>query len=145
MLVTLLTAATATNSAPSAATAGAVTRKTGHTSTTRGLAGAQRALLLIKGTVTAGQTLSTTVKLWGYIAAGDAIGWYPLGTSSTAANKGIVNEASALGETTTDAMAHAEVVENLACFDRMYAEITAISGTGASISVYLQALPEVHA
>lgn len=146
MYVTLLTSATATNSAPTSATQGVLIKKVGEG---RGLGGAQRGLLLLKSTAGSG-TMTCTVKLWGYISAGSgdaaipAAGWYPLGTSSTAANKGIINEASAIGETTADGIAHAEVVENLFCFRRLYAEITAIGGTSTAVSVFVHGLPGVE-
>jgi hypothetical protein len=149
MIVTILSARTTTNSAPSGATAGVQIRKTSSSTAGRGLSAAQRALILIKSTAGSG-TMTATVKLWGYISAGSgdaanpAAGWYPLGTSSTAANKGIVNEQSAMGETTADGIAHAEVLENIAPFDRLYAEVTAIGGTSTAISVFLAGLPEVR-
>lgn len=147
MSCTLFTSLTAANSAPSGATAGVPLRRTSMT--TSGFFGAQRGLLLIKNTAGSG-TMTCSVKLWGYISAGSnpdvanpASGWYPLGTSTTASSKGLVNEASSMGETGADTIAHAEVIENLGAFDRIYGELAAVAGTATAISAYLLTLPGV--
>lgn len=122
--VTLLTAATATNSAPSGATAGVAMP---HLT--------DRALLFAYGTCTAGQTYSVTLKLWGYNAT--LATWFPLGTHATAATKGVLNAGNALGETQSDSMQHCEEITSLRKIHRVYAEVTAISGTGTAVTVVL--------
>lgn len=125
--ITLLSAATATNGAPSGATAGV---KMPHLT--------DRAVLFAYGDCDAAGTYSCTIKLWGYNTS--LAKWFPLGTDATAANKGIINGGSALGETEADIMTHAEEVTGLRRFDRMYAEVTAISGTGTDVTVVLDCI-----
>ena len=73
-----------------------------------------------------------------YFSAASAVTetWHPLGTGTDAA-KGIINGGVALGETGTNTIAHAEVVQGLRGLDRIYAEITAIGGTSTAISAWL--------
>lgn len=96
-----------------------------------------------RGTViisaTCGGTTSTamtiTPKLWGYVEALDS--WAPLGTSSTAADRGKLNNASAIGEDATDSISYAELVEGLATFDQLYLEMDAIAGASISADAWL--------
>lgn len=107
-----------------------------------GLGGAKKAHFHIQSTAGSG-TMTATVKLWGFFRTSGTLGhWAPLGTHATAASKGLVNEANAMGETGTDAIRHAEVVENLEGIERMYAEITAIGGTSTAISAWLTGIQE---
>jgi hypothetical protein len=55
--------------------------------------------------------------------------WVPLGTDATAALKGVINEKSLIGETSTDAVVHCEWISGLQKFDRLYAEADAVNGT----------------
>ena len=129
-VIQLLDDATATNGAPSAASDGvALPPRWGD------------ATALVRSTAGSG-TMSVTIKLWVYWdgsadGSTDAVGWYPLGTNSTAADKGKLNEQSAIGETSADLIAHAERVVGLNAFTRAYAEVTAIAGTATAISVWL--------
>lgn len=126
--ITLLSSATATTSAPSAATDGVA------------LPGCtDRAVLFAYGACTAGQTYSVTLKMWGYKAS--LAKWFPMGIDATAANKGLINGGSALGETGTDLMAHCEELSALRRFDRVACQVTAISGTGTEVSVVLSCIP----
>lgn len=93
-----------------------------------------QAVLLLKSTAGSG-TMTVTCKLWGYSI--QTATWYPLGTGATAANKGLINEGNAIGETGTDVIAHAEPVSSLFAFERLYLEITSIGGTGTAIAAYL--------
>lgn len=129
-LIQLLDDATATNGAPSAATDGvALPQRWGD------------AIALVRSTAGSG-TMTCTLKLWVYWdgsadGSTDAIGWYPLGTNATAADKGKLNEANAIGETGADAIAHVERIVGLNAFTRAYLEVTAIGGTGTAISAWL--------
>lgn len=70
--------------------------------------------------------------------SGGALGaWFPLGTNSTAASKGLLNEGNAIGETSADAIVHAEIINNLHHFDRVYLEVTAIGGTATAFDAWL--------
>jgi len=127
--IQLLTAATATNSAPSGATAGVETNglKVGSENVP------DEATLLVKSTAGSG-VMTVTIRMWGYHAT--AAVWFPLGVGTDAA-KGTINEGSALGETASNTIAHAERFLVPGHFSRLYAEITAIGGTATAISVYV--------
>lgn len=139
--VKLLHDAAATNSPPTAATDGipcytdfSKAASAGDNGLCYRSACAAEATICIVGTCTAGQTLSATCRLWGYLTA--AAKWFPLGTG-TDANKGKLNAGSAMGEVTTDVLLHAEPVLYPGHFDRLYLEITALSGSGASINAWI--------
>lgn len=125
--VQLLSAATATNSAPSGATAGfAIHQPT------------DRALFCLKSTAGSG-TMTVTVKLWGYCPAMSE--WSPLGVHATAATKGILNSGNAIEEIAADTLRHAEEIFGLMRISRVYAEITAIGGTSTAVSAWLDCVP----
>lgn len=88
---------------------------------------------------TCGSTTSTsmtiTPKLWGYVEALDQ--WAPLGTSSTAANRGLLNAGDAIGEDATNKIRYAELVEGLATFDQLYLECDAVAGASISADAWL--------
>lgn len=129
----VLTGTTSTNGAPSAATDGE--RLWRNQVNGAGLhRNTDRAAVIVDGAATASTTGSVTIKLWGYNPT--AADWFPLGTSTTVANKGLLNEESALEETDTDKIQHTEIVQGLTAFTRIYAELTAASNI-ASLSVYL--------
>jgi hypothetical protein len=121
--VSLLSAATATNSAPSGATAGVALPYT-----------TDYATVLLYSTAGSG-TMTVTCKLWGYNT--QLAKWFPLGTHATAASKGLLNEANAIAETSADGIAHAEQVQGLRAFQRVYLEVTAIGGTNTAVSAVL--------
>lgn len=126
--ITLLSARTTTNGAPTAATDGvAIPRLT------------DRALLFAYGDCDAAQTYSVTLKLWGYNAT--LAKWFPLGTNATAADKGKLNGGNALGETQADSMQHCEEITSLRKLSRLYCEVTAISGTGTDVTVVVDCVP----
>jgi hypothetical protein len=134
--IKLLTAATATNSAPSGAAAG-VSRKGAPGATTNspnGLGECDEAVILIASTAGSG-VMTGTFKLWGYSPLSAA--WHPIGTHATAATKGVLNQGNAIGETGTDVVTHAELVQGLGVFTRLYLEITAIGGTNTAFSAWL--------
>jgi hypothetical protein len=118
--ITLLTAATATNSAPTAVTDGVELPYETDLAT-----------LFLHSTAGSG-TMTVTCKLWGW--NNKLAKWYPLGTNATAASKGLINEGNAIGETGTDSIRHAEVVAGLRNIQRLYLEITAIGGTATAIT-----------
>lgn len=90
---------------------------------------ADRGLLLIKAAVTASTVGSLTARLWLYHEASAA--WYPAGIDASPANKGLINGGSAIGETGTDVIRHAEEVYGLTRIRRVYLELTAISNVTA--------------
>lgn len=126
-MITLLSAATATNSPPSGATAGTALPFC-----------TDRALVFVYSTA-GSATMTVTCKLWGYSAALSK--WFPLGTNATAASKGILNEANALAETSADGIVHCEEISGLRRINRVYLEITAIGGTDTAISAALDCVP----
>jgi len=88
------------------------------------------------------QTITETVVESGTFAVSGMSGavsgrWFPLGTSSTDADKGKLNEGNAMGETAADQISHSEPVLNLHHLDRVYLEITAIGGTATAIDAWL--------
>lgn len=136
-VIQLLDDATAVNGAPSAASDGvALPQRWGE------------AVALARSTAGSG-TMSVTLKLWVYWegsadGSGDAVGWYPLGTDATAADKGKLNEGNAIDETGTDLIAHVERVVGLNAFTRAYMEVVAISGTATAISAWMAKTSGAH-
>ncbi len=119
----LLSAATATNSAPSGNRAGIA------------LNGSfDRGTIALKSTAGSG-TMDVTLKLWGYVDALAA--WVPLGTHATDANRGRLNGAVAIGEVVANSLEFAELVDGLSTFSRLYLEIVAINGTSTAVSAWL--------
>ena len=131
MNIQLLTAATATNSAPTLSSDGFALSTTAAGVEIRG----DRGLILVKSTAGSG-TMTVTIRLWGYSVS--SASWSPLGFGADA-TKGIINGGVALGETGTDLIQHAEIANGLENLDRIYAEITAIGGTATAISAWIVA------
>lgn len=127
MNLKILTAATATNSAPTLATDGFDLR-------TFAPAAGDDFVLALKSTAGSG-TMTVTIKIWLYNAV--AARWMPAGTDATDADRGKMNEGNAIGEVTTDLLQHTERIEGLRHFDRIYAEITAIGGTATAVDLWL--------
>lgn len=128
--VELLASATATNSAPSGATAGL------DVNLLRPLSGGkipQTVTLLIYSTAGSG-TMTVTCRLWGYHAK-PAI-WFPLGIG-TASGKGVVNDGAAIAEDEADTLRHAEPLDLPSHFTRLYLEIEAIGGTSTAVTAQL--------
>jgi hypothetical protein len=131
----LLTAVTAINSPPSGATAGVSLRgrQPGRAIKFR-WHNWPNGVVLVKSTAGSG-TMTVTVKMWGYNA--DAAKWYPLGSSTTEADRGKLNNQSTIDEDVSDELVHAEPISGLRAFNRIYAEITAIGGTATAVTVQL--------
>lgn len=130
MQIKLLAAATATNSAPTLATDGFSLRTNTDGSVTR----SNEALLILKDTA-GSATMTVTIKLWIY--SGVIGAWAPFGTNTTDASRGLINEATAIGEVEADELQHSELVQGLIHADRVYAEITAIGGTATAVDLWL--------
>ncbi len=81
-------------------------------------------------------TMTVTLRLWGYSSA--AASWSPVGVG-TAAGKGVLNAGAAIAETSADKIAHAEPLTLPTHFDRAYCQVTAIGGTATAVSVWLTA------
>jgi hypothetical protein len=136
-MIKLLTAATATNSPPSGATAGFSMKKgdqPGRPEQGFLVSSLDECLLTVASTAGSG-TMTCTLRLWGYDDL--TATWAPLGTSTTLSNRGVINEATALGEDVADTIRHREVVESLRHLNRVYLEIVAIAGTNTAISAWL--------
>lgn len=124
----LLTAATAANSPPTAATDGI---------SLNDLKYADEAVILVVSTAGSG-AMDVTVRMWGYEST--SAEWSPLGIGGDA-TKGFLNGGVAMGETTSDQIAHSEIIVGLSGLDRLYAEITAINGTSTAVSSWVSARP----
>ena len=137
MMIKLLTAATAPNSPPSGATAGFAMKlgdQPGRPNEGFLVSSLGECLLTVASTAGSG-TMTCTLRLWGYDAL--TATWAPLGTSTTLSNRGVINEATALGEDVADSINHREIVESLKHLSRVYLEVVAIGGTSTAISAWL--------
>jgi hypothetical protein len=88
---------------------------------------------MIHNTAAGGGGNSITCKAWGYHPATEF--WYPLGTDSTSANKGLLNEGAAMtitGGTAVNDVRHAEIISGLRGFSHLYIQITAITAVTAT-------------
>jgi hypothetical protein len=136
MLIKLLNAATATNGVPSGATAGFALRGPKAQYDLQ-LGEAQDAIIVAYST--AGSAVMTvTLKLWGYVAELDK--WFPFGSATTDANRGLLNAATAIGELASpgDTLVFSDKAPSgFYIFDRLYLEITAIGGTATAITAYI--------
>lgn len=127
--ICLLTAQTANNSPPAAATAGVKAYPDeGLYASDNGAFFAceypDNATLCIRST--AGSDVMTgTFTLWGYVTK--AAAWFPVK----------VNGGSAIAETGTDAINYTEVFTNLGHFDRLYLELSAVGGTATAFQAWL--------
>ena len=79
--------------------------------------------------------MTVTLKLWGHSPLSDT--WHPIGTNSDSTKRGMLNEGNAITENATDIITHAEIVQGISAFTRVYVEVTAIGGTATAISVWL--------
>lgn len=131
-VIRLLEAATATNSPPSGASAGIATTvlDTDHGQYFY----APSATLIVRSTA-GSDTMTVTIRLWGYDSLSTV--WVPLGPGGDS-TKGTINEGAAIGETGSNTIRHAEMVDNWMDFDRLYPEITAIGGTATAVTVELK-------
>lgn len=140
--ICLLKGATATNSPPSAATAGVAVHQDSRMAANTpdqalGFATGVVEKSIIFVTNSAGSdTVTTTLRLWGYLAA--MATWVPVGTG-TDADKGKLNAGAAIGESVTDGIRHAEPLLLAGHFDRLYVEVVAIGGTATAIDVWITA------
>lgn len=83
---------------------------------------------------------SLVIKLWGY--SGLVTEWLPFGSGTTDADRGKLNEKTAIGEidATDNELWHSEIVAGLRGFDRVYPEVvTATNIYASSINIYLVA------
>lgn len=122
------------NGAPSSATAGVPLRRGAlGQSSDQGLPeDVDECTILVEGVGTGSATNSIAyVKLWGYfekaVAASSGSKWFPLGTATTDADRGKLNEATAIGEVLADRINFAERIRGLADATRVYAEYGALT------------------
>ena len=136
MKIQLLSAATATNSAPTAGTAtvGFPLKGAAFTGQAHGVPNAGEAALSLKSTAGSG-TMTVTIKIWVWVDAMSE--WVPLGSHATASLKGVINEGNAIGEVAANSLLHTELVSGLQHFGRIYAEITAIGGTSTAVDLWV--------
>lgn len=88
--------------------------------------------LVVRSTAGSGD-IELTGRLWLFSGA---IGvWVPAGTG-TDGGKGQINAGASMGETSSDQLAHTEVVK-IQGFERAYLEVEALAGTDAAISAWL--------
>lgn len=132
--IRLRSAATGTTSAPTTAAHGYSLRK--QTPGTEYVwDGRNIGLVTVYSTAGSG-TMTVTVRMWGYKA--NAGKWFPLGSSTTESDRGVLN-GGAIDEDGADNIVHAELVQGLSGFDRIDAQIVAIGGTDTAITVDLEA------
>jgi hypothetical protein len=93
--------------------------------------------LIFEAYSTAGaDTMSVELKIWAYSpAAGE---YLPVGTHSLDADRGTVNEGTAIGETGTDKLRFAQATYHLLQYTHVYCEVAAISGTGTAVTALLR-------
>jgi hypothetical protein len=71
-------------------------------------------------------------RLWIYYAAQNL--WAPAGKAAVTANRGLLNDANTLSDTTL--IAHTEPFEFVDSIDGAYLQITTLTGTGAAVSAW---------
>jgi hypothetical protein len=136
--IVLMAASTANVAAPTLATDGVPTQSTKNQKLMEGVdvgafyygRDAGQSTLMIKGRVTAAQTLVGTFTLWGYLTEADA--WFEIPV-----NGGTAVTPTAMAETTADQINFQQRFENLGHYDRIALELAAIGGTGATFSAWL--------
>lgn len=132
--IKLLSGATATTSAPSAATDGYALRKQ-TPGTTYVWDGRNIGLVTVYSTAGSG-TMTVTIRLWMFkVNSGK---WFPLGRSTTESDRGLLN-GGAIDEDGADNLVHAELIQGLSAFDRIYAQVVAIGGTATAVDCDLEA------
>jgi hypothetical protein len=129
--IEVLASATATNSVPSGATAGLDMNLVARADNER-----PESVSLVIASTAGSATMTATFKLWGYCPG--AADWVPLGPHKTATSKGLINFGNAVTEHAADALRHAETVNQIFDFSRVYLEITAIGGTSTAVTAWLQ-------
>ncbi len=125
--IQLLAAATATNGPPTAITHGVEINELIKQFSPR------RGIITVASTA-GSDTMSCTLRAWGY--GGMSGTWIPPGIGTGSA-KGLLNAGASIGETGTDMIRHAEPVEDIMFFRRVYLEIVAIGGTATALSAWL--------
>ena len=92
-----------------------------------------KVLVLVDSTAGSG-TMSVTVRMWGFHPTTGK--WYAMGVGSDSSVTGIINGGNPIGENgIADRIGHAEVLGNVRGFSRLYAEVTAITGTLTTIDM----------
>lgn len=137
MNIKLLSGATATNGAPTAGdeTVGFPLQGLAGTGRNHFVPVSGSAALILKSTAGSG-TMTGTFRLWVYSTTIDD--WMPYGSHTTLASRGLLNEAVAITEDPgSDQIVHAELVNGLQHFNRVYLQITAIGGTATAFDAYL--------
>jgi hypothetical protein len=119
--LTLVSAATAANGAPSLTTAPTAAQTLDYLS--------DQVTILVHSTAGSG-TMTVTVAIWAYYP--EAGRWYRLG---------LLNSGNAIEETSANAINYAEAVVGLRGATGLYAEITAIAGTSTAVTVAARAVP----
>jgi hypothetical protein len=131
-MIKLLDGVTATTAAPSAATDGFSLRKP-TPGTEYVWSGQNIGQLNLYSTAGSG-TMTATVRMWGY--KGNADRWFPLGTSTTESERGLIN-GGAVDEDGADNLVSSTLIQGLSGFDRIAAQVVAIGGTSTAIDLDL--------
>lgn len=119
-MLTLVSAATSANGAPSGAPTAAQLL----------LGPCDQVTVLVGGVCTAGQTMTCKVKLWAYYP--EASAWYAFKA---------LNAGSDIAETSSDVIQYAEAVTGLTKASAVYAEVVAVAGTGTTVTVKAITVP----
>lgn len=80
-------------------------------------------------------TMTVSIRIWVYSELTHA--WHPLGIHSTMASRGLLNDATTIAEDGSDVLVHAEPVQYLSGFDRIYAQVVSIGGTNTAVDMFL--------
>jgi hypothetical protein len=82
--------------------------------------------------------MDITLRVWG--RSPKTFKYAPLGSASTVSNRGVLNAQSSIAEDGADNLVHAEPIQGLSAFDRIYLEITVIDGTNTAVDAWLTEL-----
>lgn len=124
----LLTAVTAVNGVPTAATHGQALNEL-----KRGSRLPSTGDLMVRSTAGSG-TMTAQFRLWAYHSK-PAV-WMPIGTG-TASGKGLINAGVIQDEVGADVLRHLESVPLSHGIERLYLELTSIGGTATAVSAWL--------
>lgn len=124
MIKKILTAVTAANGIPTAATHGVPLRGP-LCAVDDSIGDVDRVLAIVKSTA-GSATMVAKVKIWGYVVG--AAAWVPLL---------FLNAGADIAEVSADVIRHAEIVSGVRECSRLFAEVVSIGGTATAIEVWI--------